>query len=236
MSREYISVAPGQARTRRSRGPASSGGRGRGVVISSTAGNDAPSDGARTSASPAGTKALALFSLAAVALLAITILLRAGAMQVNAVGPWAGDASGSRRVTTPATQAIDPRLILTPRTVTQAATASGVRLQLAAGPVLPGPNRFDLRLAAHGRPLTRSRVVLAARMIGMAMRPVTLPMRELQPGRYAATGPLAMFGRWQITVRIERPGMTLLSRQFTVGVDLPRGLLTAPATRGVSQQ
>lgn len=227
MSRQYIPVAPGRMRGWR-RGPSPSGGRGSRAVAEGTA----LSNGARASASPAGTKALALLSLAAVALLAITILMRTGAMQVNAVGPWAGDESGSRPLTTPATQAIDQRLILTPRTVTQAATASGVRVQLTTGPLLPGPNRFELRLAARGRPFVRSRVVLAARMIGMAMRPLTLPMREVQPGRYAATGPLAMFGRWQITVQIDRPGIASLNRQFTVGVDLPRGLLTAPATSG----
>jgi hypothetical protein len=123
-----------------------------------------------------------------------------------------------------------------PRTVTQAATAAGVTLELTARPLLPGPNRFELRLAQGGRPLAGASILLAARMIGMAMRPATLPMSETWPGQYTAVGPLAMFGTWQLTVQIDRPGTASLRHQFTVSLDLPTGLLTAPATRGAPQR
>jgi hypothetical protein len=119
-----------------------------------------------------------------------------------------------------------------PRTSTQAATVAGVQVELTAGPLLPGTNRFALRLVAHGRPLAGAHVLLVARMTGMAMRPIILPMNEGKPGRYAATGPLAMFGRWQVMLRIGRPGAASFSHQFTLSVDLPRGLLTALSTRG----
>jgi hypothetical protein len=109
-------------------------------------------------------------------------------------------------------------------------------VELTADPLLPGPNRFELRLAKRGRSLASARVLLVARMIGMAMRPITLPMRELRPGRYAAMGPLAMFGPWQVTVQVDRPGTASFRHQFTVSVDLPSGPLAAAATRGAPQQ
>jgi hypothetical protein len=171
--------------------------------------------------------------VAALVLLAIALLLRAGAM--GAVGPWAEDSSASRHATSLATQAIDPRLLLVPRTVTQAVTARGVRVELTAGPLLPGPNRFELRLTERGRPLAGAHVLLLARMDGMAMLPITVHLREVQHGRYAATGPLAMFGQWKVMVQIDRPNTASLRHQFTVSVDLPTGLLAAPAIRGTPQ-
>ncbi len=226
MSKPYVPVAPGRARTRLRRGSAALSGRDTRTMARSAAGDAAQSASLRAGVGPAGTTAL--LSLAVVLLCAVMLLLRAGAVHVSALGVGAADSSGRQR----ATQTIDSRLLLEPRTVTQAATVSAVRVELSTGPLLPGSNRFELRLAGHGRPLAGARVVLAASMIGMAMRPVTLPMSEVRPGRYAATGPLTMFGRWRITVRITRPGIAPLRRQFTVGVDLPRGLLTAPATQG----
>jgi hypothetical protein len=234
MSKEQASVASGRAHTPVLGGPSPARRRGSRAAARPAATDTAQSDGARTGAGPAGTTAL--LSLAAVVLVAVALLLRAGAIHVSAVGPWAGDSSGSRGTPAPATRTIDPRLILVPRTVTQAATAAGVRMELTAGPLLPGPNRFELRLAARGRPLAGARVLLVARMIGMAMRPVALPMSAAQPGRYAATGPLTMFGPWQVTLQIDRSGTAHIRHQFTLSVDLPRGLLTAPATRGAPRQ
>ncbi len=230
MSREHASVAPGRAHTRVHRTPSPSRGTGGRAAARPAVGDTARSAGAR----PVGTKAL--LSLAALILLAAALLLRAGALHGTAIGPWAEGGSGSRHASSPAAQSIDPRLILAPRTVTQAAAAGGVRVKLTVGPLLPGSNRFELRPAQHGRPLAGARVVLVIRMIGMAMRPITLPMSEVQPGRYVAMGPLAMFGRWQVTTQINRPGTAALSHQFTVSVDLPQGLLTAPVTRGVPRQ
>jgi hypothetical protein len=136
------------------------------------------------------------------------------------VRPTAGRQHSAR-----AAQTIDRRLIVTPRTLMQAAMAGGLRVTLTVSPVLPGPNHFELRLAERGRSVTGDRVHVVARMIGMAMQPISLAMREVQSGRYAATGPLTMFGRWRVNVQIERPGAAPLAHRFTVGVDLPRGLL-----------
>jgi hypothetical protein len=109
-------------------------------------------------------------------------------------------------------------------------------MALMVSPMLPGPNHFELRLAGRGRPVVAAHVLLVPRMDGMAMRPVTLAMSEVQPGRYAAKGPLAMFGRWQVTVRIDRPGAATLQQGFTLGVDLPKGLFAPPRARGASNR
>jgi hypothetical protein len=127
--------------------------------------------------------------------------------------------------------AIDPRLIIQPRTAAQTVQVGGVGLTLTASPLVPGSNHFEVRLDNHGRPSAGARVLLVARMIGMAMRPITLPMREVRPGWYAGMGPLAMFGRWQVTVHADRPGTTSLNHQFMVGVDLPNALLTELAAQ-----
>lgn len=230
MSREYASIAPGRAHAPGRREPAPA----HGPASRAAARDTAQPAGARTGAGTVSAKVL--FSLAAVPLLAIALLLWAGAIHAGALGSGTGHSSGGRRAISPATRTIDPRLILVPRTVTQAATVAGVRAELTTAPLLPGSNRFELRLAARGQPLVGAGVVLVARMSEMAMRPITLPMSQVRPGRYAAMGPLTMFGRWQLTVQIARPGAAPIRHQFTVGVDLPRDLLAAPATRSGPQR
>lgn len=234
MIKAHTPVAPGRARTQVHRGRSPSRSRESHAAACSAVRGIARSDGACTGAGSAGTKAI--LSLAAGLLVAVGLLLLLSSIHAGAVGPWAQNVSASRRAAWPTTETIDPRLILVPRTVTQAATATGVALELTAGPLLPGPNRFELRLVQGGRPLARASILLVARMIGMAMHPITLTMREQRPGQYAAVGPLAMFGTWQLTVQIDRRGTASLRHQFTVSLDLPTGLLTAPATRGAPQR
>ncbi len=147
------------------------------------------------------------------------------ALAAYGITPVGGHAQGGGRAA--AAQRIDPRLILRPHTLTQVATVGGLRLALTVGPLVPGPNRFELRLAAHGPLGGTARVHVAAVMAEMAMRPLKLSMREVRRGRYVAVGPLTMFGRWQLTVQIERPGGERLTHRFMIGVDLPRGLLVA---------
>ncbi|MGH2345456.1 MAG: FixH family protein [Chloroflexota bacterium] len=149
---------------------------------------------------------------------------------------WSRHASAAHQTATGQSAAIDPRLILQPRSVAQTARVGGLRLTLNASPLMPGSNHFKVRLDDHGRPLAGAHVLLTARMIGMAMRPITLPLSEGQPGRYAGEGPLAMFGRWQLSLRIDRPGTASLRRQFIVSIDLPKGLLTELATRDAPGQ
>ena len=155
----------------------------------------------------------------------VGLLLLAAIAQARGVVPWAVRSSAGTRPAAQTAPPIDPRLIVTPRTLTKAAMAGGLRLALRVRPLLPGPNRFELRLAGRGRPVVAARVQLVLRMPGMAMRPVILPLSEAQPGRYAATGPLAMFGQWQVNVRIERPGAASLVNSFK-----QRSCATMPAS------
>jgi hypothetical protein len=162
----------------------------------------------------------------------VALLLLAVVVQARGLGPWAVRPTARPQPLARSARTIDPRLILTPRTLTQSATAGGLRVALTVSPLLPGSNRFELRLAVRGRPVMAAHVQLLPRMVGMPMRPIVLLMREVQPGRYTATGPLAMFGLWQLVARIDRPGEASLSHGFTLGVDLPTGLFAAPGTRG----
>jgi hypothetical protein len=66
-------------------------------------------------------------------------------------------------------------------------------------------------------------------MPGMLMRPVQVVAREERSGRYVGMGALAMFGRWQLAVRVERPGAPPLVHVFAVTPDLPAALLQAVA-------
>jgi hypothetical protein len=173
---------------------------------------------------PPGRVAMTTPVLLATALLPAMVLLLAGVLV------WSRHASAAHQTITSQAAAIDPRLILQPRTVAQTAQVGGLRLGLAVSPLMPGNNHFEVRLGDRGRPLAGAHVLLTARMIGMAMRPITLPLSEGQPGRYVGEGPLAMFGQWQFSLRIDRPGTASLRRQFIVSIDLPKGLLTELAT------
>jgi hypothetical protein len=147
------------------------------------------------------------------------------ALAARGITPLGGRAQGGQPAA--AAQRIDPRLILRPRTLTQAATVGGLRLALTVGPLIPGPNRFELRLTARGLLGGAAHVHMAALMTEMAMPPIRLSMREVQRGRYVAVGPLAMFGRWQLSIQIDRSGTEPLTHRFMIGVDLPRGLLSS---------
>lgn len=135
-----------------------------------------------------------------------------------------------------AARTIDPRLIVRPHTLTQSATVGGLRMALTVTPVLPGPNRFALSLIERGRPVAAARVRMAARMIGMSMRPVTLAMSEGRRGRYEARAPLAMFGRWRLSMRIDRPGAAPLTHRFTVEMNVPAGLFAGQGAPGASHR
>ena len=163
-------------------------------------------------------------------------LLLAPVLLLVGVLIWSLHSSADHQAVAGSSAAIDPRLIIRPRTVAQTAQVGELLLTLTASPLMPGSNRFEVRLGDQGRPLTGAHVVLVARMIGMAMRPVTRPLSEVRPGRYAGMGPLAMFGRWQVSLHIDRPGTVPLTHQFIVGVDLPSGLLTELATRAAPRR
>ncbi len=165
---------------------------------------------------------------------AVALLLLAGLLYALGNAPWAAFGSVGRPSPGRAARTIDPRLIVRPRTLTQAATLGGLRVALAVSPVLPGPNRFALRLVERGRPVGAAHVRLIARMTEMAMRPVALAMREGRRGRYAAGGLLAMFGHWRLTIHIDRPGMAPLTHRFAIGVNLPAGLMAGQRASGAT--
>jgi len=227
MSREDASVAAGRgrARARHETGPSADQ---RSRAVSRATGSGCPQPAGRRVGARVGRRR-ALCALAAGVLLAVALLLGTGAIRAGGLVPWVNGPAGRGRAAPSAAPTVDPRLILVPRTVSQSATAGGVEMELMAGPLLPGSNHFALRLVEAGRPLGGVHVALTARMEEMAMAPLTVPMSEGEPGAYAATGPLPMFGAWQLTVQIARPGAAAITHQFTVSVDLPPGLLTTPA-------
>ena len=152
----------------------------------------------------------------ALLLLPLTLLIVAVAWQTHGATPR--QAAGNE------VPAVDPRLIVRPQTITQAATAGGLDLSLTASPLLPGTNHLLLKLEDHGRAVGAAQVSMTATMPGMGMRPVEFVMRELAGGRYEAGGPLSMFGTWQVTAQISRPHAPPLTHTFTVGLNLPPGL------------
>ncbi len=154
-----------------------------------------------------------------------TFLLLLPAVLVGAVvsaGWHAGTGQPSAAAPTPT---IDPRLIVQPRTSTQAVSLGGLQVLLVASPLIPGTNRLVVRLTDHGLGVTGARVSIAAGMVGMLMRPLRFGVREVGNGRYEADGPLPMFGPWRLSVGIERRGGTVLSHTFVLGLNLPPALL-----------
>jgi hypothetical protein len=145
------------------------------------------------------------------------------------VAPWKAQPAAGTQASAFSVPARDPRLIVQPRTVTQAAVVDGLRLALTVHPLVPGPNRVVIVLADHGRALADAHVYAAATMPGMPMRPVHLEAREAYDGQYVGLGVLPMFGDWQIAVHVERRHAAPLVHVFAVSLDLPPALLNAVA-------
>jgi len=139
----------------------------------------------------------------------------------------AAQRAASAHLYPPSAQAIDPRLIVRPHTVTQVAVVERPHLVLAVSPALPGPNRVVVAAADHGRVLAGARIRVVVTMPGMPMRPVQVVAREERGRRYVGMGALSMFGRWQLAVRVERPRAAPLMHVFAVTFDLPVALLQA---------
>jgi YtkA-like protein len=123
--------------------------------------------------------------------------------------------------TTLVAMTVDPALAVLPRTVTQAADIGGMHLVLVANPVVPGENHFTLRLADRRGAIVGARVQLSVAMVGMRMEPLPLSATEIAPGRYRVTGLLTMFGRWQVSARVDRAGSRSITQPFRLSVDLP---------------
>src|SRR5438105_3779224 len=143
--------------------------------------------------------------------------------------PAAAQSAGTRLA-----PAGDPRLIVQPRTITQVARIAALRLALTASPLVPGPNRVVVALDEQGRAVEGARVHLVATMSGMLMRPVRFVARQGRDGRYTAAGALPMFGRWQLTVHVDRPHAAPIDHRFWLRLDLPPALLHEVRPRGSS--
>jgi|GEM_PF-1890606 len=164
---------------------------------------------------------------------AVTIaapLLLAPVLVLATVLVWSLHSAAHKAVTGPYT-AIDLRLIIQPRTVAQTVQVDGLQLTLTASPLMPGSNHFEVRLGDHGRLVDGARIRLIATMPGMAGGPLSYQTRAIGQGRYQATGPLTMFGRWQILATVSRPGVAALTHAFRLSLDVPSGALRAAEGR-----
>jgi hypothetical protein len=77
-----------------------------------------------------------------------------------------------------------------------------------------------------------ARVQVVATMPGMLMRPERFVAGQGRDGRYTAAGALPMFGRWQLTVHVDRPHAAPIVHRFWLRLDLPPAVLQEVGTRG----
>jgi hypothetical protein len=153
--------------------------------------------------------------------LASAFILVPAALLLWSLHPAARPAAATQSAT------VDPRLLIQPRTVAQAAQVDGLRLTLTAGPLVPGSNHFILTLSEAARPIDAAEIQLIASMRGMAMRPLIFTARPMGHGHYEATGGLTMFGQWRLIAQIRLPRAKPLRQAFGLNLDLPPGILSA---------
>jgi hypothetical protein len=145
----------------------------------------------------------------------LVILVGSAALALRA-GTVAGKPAASAVAPAPA---IDPRLVLHPRTVAIAAVlTNGVRLTGTLAPDLPGKNTFDVALqgslARSGSPLR-----LEVTMFGMRMAPIQGTLAN-HAGHYRGAMILPMFGAYRVA--IEAPASAeAMTGVLTVTIPLP---------------
>ncbi len=163
--------------------------------------------------------ALSIAVLTAVAGLLVLVLLAATlALRLPARGVT--EAHGGLRAARTAPPVL---LTLRPRTVTQVAHIGALRIELTAGPLVPGPNRLVVILVENGRGVHGAHLRVQATMVGMLMRPVVRVAMDRGRGRYGAAVPLSMFGTWDLSVYVERRPHASLAHLFVLNLDLPAG-------------
>jgi hypothetical protein len=163
----------------------------------------------------------------AIANLALALVLLVAAVLVDQVAPNRTRKAVSQSSAVSVTPTIDPRLILRPRTLTQAVVIEGVRITVEASPLIPGANHLVVTLTEQGQAIDGARVSASAVMAEMVMRPVRFVTSAKGGGRYEATGPLPMFGLWRLTIEADRPHEPHLSHTFALGLDIPAALLNS---------
>jgi hypothetical protein len=145
----------------------------------------------------------------------LLILVGSAALALRA-GNVAGNPATSAVAPAPA---IDPRLVLHPRTVAIAVVLTdGVRLTGTLAPDLPGKNTFDVALqgslARSGSPLR-----LEATMFGMRMAPIRAMLAN-HAGHYSGAMILPMLGAYRVA--IEAPASAgAMTGVLTVTIPLP---------------
>jgi hypothetical protein len=145
----------------------------------------------------------------------LVILVGSAALALRA-GNVAGNTAGSAVAPAPA---IDPRLVLHPRTVAIAAVLTdGARLTGTLAPDLPGKNTFDVTLqgslARSGSPLR-----LEATMFGMLMAPVQATLAN-HAGHYCGAMILPMFGAYRVAIKAPASAEAITG-VLTVTIPLP---------------
>jgi hypothetical protein len=78
-------------------------------------------------------------------------------------------------------------------------------------------------------------VRVAATMPGMIMRPLSFPATPRPSGHYTVADSLPMFGRWQLTVAVERRHAAPVTHVFALNLDFPARLLKALGAQGGSR-
>jgi hypothetical protein len=117
--------------------------------------------------------------------------------------------------------AVDPRLVLTPRTIAvQAALGRGLQLRGTLFPALPGPNRIQL-VASHGAGarITTGQLHLVVTMPGMPMRPLATTL-SAHGDAYSGTLHLPMFGLYRAAAAL-RTARSRYKGGLTFVVPLP---------------
>lgn len=167
------------------------------------------------------------FPVATIAGMAAIVLLFAWVGLGSLFTPTNQHGATNTGATTHTISAVNPLLIIRPRTVTRQAHDGGLGLTLSASPLIPGPNRLVVALTNVTQQVSGAHLNLTATMIGMAMRPLHLPLRELGHGRYAVVAPLSMFGQWRLSLTVAPHHAAPITHIFMLSLDLPRGLYKA---------
>ncbi|MGH7233799.1 MAG: FixH family protein, partial [Nitrospiraceae bacterium] len=95
----------------------------------------------------------------------------------------------------------------------------GLFITLATDPTSPriGENRVRVQVSGlSNKELSSITVKLTYTMPMPGMVPATIPMKPGKTGSYEATVNLGMAGQWDLTVSVERPGMSPAKAMFSV--------------------
>jgi len=125
-------------------------------------------------------------------------------------------------------------LLSEPQTIAATSIDGDVQTTLAINPVAPGTNQFIVKASEGGHDLDAGVLRVRAAMPGMLMQPFQFGMHALPGGYYQTTGQLSMYGGWQITVEIRKPGHAPYQLPFALSLTAPKPALQAGKLAGTS--